>query len=205
MEELAYRGMQPVAAHGEVRSRLEQRLPGRRTLKLCDYAVRILFYRDAFTPCNHGVRTQSFDNGLEQHALEFRSMHRVLGLVVAGVTAKQLAINELTEAIEKDGFAREDRRTHECRIDPELSERFGRVRQDIDPHANRLDLRRGLVDATGDASAFQEKRKRESTDTGADDDDVQDSSTARSGVNSQSRDAGLSDASLDHESWVAIR
>jgi hypothetical protein len=46
------------------------------------------------------------------------------------------------------------------------------VRQQVDPDAERLDLRRGLEDAAGDALPVQRERERQPADAAADDEDV---------------------------------
>src|SRR5690606_20773771 len=54
-------------------------------------------------------------------------------------------------------------------LEAELAQLLAGVRQDIDADAERLDLRRGLVDAAGDAAPLQHEPEREPAYAAADD------------------------------------
>ena len=172
-EKLAHGGVEAIAADDHIRALRDQRLASPRALKMCDGAAFILFDRDAFASRYDRVRAQALDNGIEQHLLQLTAMNRVLWMLVACVAAERLTVDELTEAIEEDGLLRQDRHARKRRVDSQFGERFGRMRQDVDAHAERTDLRCGLEDAARNSRTLQEKRERESADTGADDDDVQ--------------------------------
>ena len=119
------------------------------------------------------LRAETLDHRSMQDPEQLTAMNRVLWMLVACVAAERLTVDELTEVIEEDGLLRQDGHARKRRVDSQFGERFGRVRQDVDAHAERTDLRCGLEDAARNSRTLQEKRERESADTGADDDDVQ--------------------------------
>jgi hypothetical protein len=152
--------VEAITPDDHIRSLRGQRLAGHRTLKMCDGATLILFDRDALASGHDCVRAQPFDNGIEQHLLQLAAMNRVLWMLVACVAAERLAVDELTEAIEKDGLSGQDRHACKRSADPQFGERFGRMRQYVDAHAERTDLRRTLVDPASNSRTLQEKRER---------------------------------------------
>src|SRR6185437_16810577 len=105
-------------------------------------------------------------------------MNRELGVVVAGVATDRLAVDQLTEAIEENRLARQHRYVRNRGLESQFGERLRRVRKDVDAHAERTHSRRRLVNLAGDLRTMKEKRERQSSDAGSDNDDVQRSSAS---------------------------
>src|SRR5690606_373243 len=92
-----------------------------------------------------------------------------LRIIVAGVPAERLDVDKLAEAVEIAGVGGRDRDLGQRLLEAELAQLLAGVRQDIDADAERLDLRRGLVDAAGDAAPLQHEPEREPAYAAADD------------------------------------
>ncbi len=78
-------------------------------------------------------------------------------------------MDELAEAVEEDRLLRQHALPRERRLEPERAQLLHGMRQEIDADAERLDLRRRLEDAAGNAGALQHETEREAADPGADD------------------------------------
>lgn len=92
--------------------------------------------------------------------------------MIARVAPEGLAVDELAEAIVERGFLRLDRARFERRLDAQAIELFHRVREDVDPDADRADLRSRLEEPARDPGPVQLQSERQPADPGADDDDV---------------------------------
>jgi hypothetical protein len=88
------------------------------------------------------------------------------------VPSQRLAVDELAEAVEESRFRRLDGDLGEGVLQAEVGQYSRRMRQQVDPDADRLDLRRRLEHAAGDPALMQLERKREAADAGADDEDL---------------------------------
>jgi len=82
-------------------------------------------------------------------------MDRELRPWVARPAPQRLLIDELAEAVEKDTLGGLDRDARERRLQAELAEDLGGVRQQVDADADRLDLGRRLEDAARNAAPMQ--------------------------------------------------
>jgi hypothetical protein len=106
---------------------------------------------------------------VEQDRLQIAAMDRELRPWVARPAPQRLLIDELAEAVEKDTLGGLDRDARERRLQAELAERLGRVRQEVDADPDRLDLGRGLEDAARNAAPMQLQCERQAADAGPDD------------------------------------
>ena len=100
-----------------------------------------------------GRRRAAGDRRIEQHALQIAAMDRVLRIVVAGVAAERLAVDQLAEAVEERGLARQHRHARQLGLEAQPRELARRVRQDVDADAERPHLGRGFEHARGDADS----------------------------------------------------
>jgi len=82
-------------------------------------------------------------------------MDRELRPWVARPAPQRLLIDELAEAVEKDTLGGLDRDARERRLEAELPERLGGVRQQVDTDADRLDLGRRLEEVARNGAPMQ--------------------------------------------------
>src|SRR6185437_14981949 len=120
----------------------------------------------------HGVLAQALPRCIEQDLVEVGAMDRELRPVVAGVAAAQVADDRRAVAAVVGERARLDRVRGELVGEAELAELAHAVRQEVDADAERMDLGRGLEDATRDAGLVAAQRQRKPADAAADDQDV---------------------------------
>jgi len=92
---------------------------------------------------------------VEQERLQVGAVDRELRPGVAGAAPQRFLIYELAEAVEKDTLGGLDRDARERRLEAELAEDLGSVRQQVDADTDRLDLRRRLEDAARNAAPMQ--------------------------------------------------
>ena len=100
------------------------------------------------------------------------AMDHHLRVLVAGVLAALLLVDELAEAVEEAALAVLDAGRQQLVRDTERGEFAHRMRQQRDADAELLHLRRALVDRAGDAAPMQVEREREPGDAAADDRDL---------------------------------
>src|SRR4029079_18581895 len=124
---------------------------------------------------------------VHQHNLQVAAMDGELRPLIAGELAERLAIDELAEAMEEGRILRLDGNLRQRRNEAERVEDAIGVRQDVDPHADRLDLRSGLENPARDATPGELHRQSEAADTGADDQDVVQVPSLRPGTPSPAR------------------
>ncbi|MNC91593.1 hypothetical protein D3C83_78850 [compost metagenome] len=96
-------------------------------------------------------------------------MDRELRPVVAGEAPARFLEDELPVAVVEAQFLRLDGERGELFLQAELGELAHAVRQKVDAHAQRPDLRRGLENLAADARLVQRQREREPADAAADD------------------------------------
>jgi len=92
---------------------------------------------------------------VEQERLQVAAMDRELRPRVAGLAPQRFLIYELAEPVEEHALGGLDRDARERRLEAELAEDLGSVRQQVDADADRLDLGRRLEDAARNAAPMQ--------------------------------------------------
>jgi hypothetical protein len=106
---------------------------------------------------------------IQKHRLQVAAVDRELRPGVAGVPAERFLVYELAEAVVERRLARLDRELRERRLEGELAEHLGSVRQQVDANPERSDLGRRLEDAARDPAPPELQSEREAADPGADD------------------------------------
>ena len=72
-------------------------------------------------------------------------------MVVAGGAAERLLVDQLPETVEEGRVLGFDRNPRELILEPERGQLLGRMRQQVDADADRLDLGDGFENPAGNA------------------------------------------------------
>jgi hypothetical protein len=108
----------------------------------------------------------------QQNGLQVRAMDRELRPRVSRAPAERFLVDELAEAVEEHTLRRFHANARQRGLEAKSAQDFGRVRQQVDAHADRLDLGRGLEEPEGNAATMKLERQRQAADAGADDQNV---------------------------------
>src|SRR3954465_5790916 len=99
-------------------------------------------------------------------------MNRELRMVIPAPAAKRLLIDQLAESIEKGRIACRNGDTRQRRLEPEGRKLLGGVREQINPDAHGFYFGSGFKYPAGNSGLVQREPERQSTNAGADDDDI---------------------------------
>src|SRR5690348_8549073 len=172
MQRLAHNRMQSVARDDDIAALAGSRLTAFRSTEMRDGAALVLIHADALPSSDDRVLPVALDERIDQYVLQLAPMDGVLRVVIAREPAGWLPVDQLAEAIEEDGLARQDGHARKRRLETEGSRLGSRVRKDVAAHADRPDFRRELVNRAWDTGPMQKQRQRQPADAGADDDDL---------------------------------
>jgi hypothetical protein len=92
----------------------------------------------------HAVLAESLPHGREEDILQVTAMDRELRPLIAREASQGLAMDELTEAIEEDRFARLDGHAGERLAQPEREELARRMGKEVDAQAHGRNSGAGL-------------------------------------------------------------
>ncbi|MDT4839847.1 hypothetical protein FQZ97_736480 [compost metagenome] len=168
---LAQHRVDAVAAHRDATAHRGQRvavvvLEARRD------GIGVLLHARAPRVDHYAVVAQALAHGGKQGHLQIAAMDGVLRPVVARVDAGGLAIDELAMPRIEHRFARAHGDLVQGGQEAQLVEFAGGVGQQVDPHAQRLDLAHGFVHPAGDAGLVQAQRQHQAPHAGADNDHI---------------------------------
>jgi hypothetical protein len=106
--------------------------------------------------------------------MQVATMKREVRPLVARSKAPRLAIDELAVAREEGIVLRCASHSNECALETERAQLLDRVRSQIDSNTESMQVGSGLEDSDALRSfrAMNRKRKRQSTDAPADDDEI---------------------------------
>src|SRR5262249_23381514 len=121
----------------------------------------ILLKADAFTVGHDRPLAEPFLYGLVQDDVQPAAMDANFGKGVSGKFSAVLAVNHLSEAVEEAAVAIFDAGLEQLIPEAERGEFAHGMWQQSDADAERLDLRRALIDAAGDPAFLEIKRERE--------------------------------------------
>jgi hypothetical protein len=115
------------------------------------------------------VAADSRAHGVEQRLVQVGAMDRKLRKGKAGEAARRLPIDELAEAVVEHRLGGHHGATLELVGQAELGKGRDRVREEIDPGADRTHCRRALVDPAGNAALVKAECQSQPADPGPDD------------------------------------
>ena len=145
---------------------------GRGVLEMRGGAAIVLLDTGAAVIGDDAVGARARDERREQHHLQVTAVDREHRPFVAAVAPARIVVDQLAEAVVVADLGGGDRDLGERILQAELGQFLAGMRQQVDADAERLDLRRGLVDAAGNAGLMQPQPERQPADAGADDDDI---------------------------------
>src|SRR3954453_3067229 len=99
-------------------------------------------------------------------------MNRELRMLIPGRAAERLLIDQLTESIEKGGIACRNGDTRQSRLEPERCKFLDGGGEKINPDAHGFYFGSRFKYPARDSSLVQREPERQSTNAGADDDDI---------------------------------
>src|SRR5438477_11597430 len=99
-------------------------------------------------------------------------MNRELRMLIPRRAAKRLLINQLTESIEKSRIACRNGETRQRRLEPEGCKLRGGMREQINADAHGFYFGSRFEYPAGDSGLVQREPERQSTNAGADDNDL---------------------------------
>ncbi|MNV76680.1 hypothetical protein D3C71_1700490 [compost metagenome] len=119
------------------------------------HAIGVLLRAGAASIDHHAAVAQALPHCRQQRHLQVTPMDGVLGPVIASVDAGGFAIDELAVPCVEHRFAGTHGDGVQGRQQSQFVQFAGGVGQQVDPHAQRLDLAHALVDAARDAGLVQ--------------------------------------------------
>jgi hypothetical protein len=122
--------------------------------------VVALTHSRAVVPGDDDVGPQPLAHCGEEHGLEIPPVYRELRKPVTGRESGWLPVDQLAEPVEEGGLLGCDAGRAKWLEQTLLGEYADRVRQDVDAHPHRCDLRCGLVDLAVDAGGVQLEGER---------------------------------------------
>src|SRR6476646_2954020 len=131
-------------------------------------AAVILINADTFVVGQDRILAETLLYSLIQDDVQPPSMDANFGKRIAGELSTLLAVNQLSEAVEETAVLVFDAGLEQFIAKPERAEFAHRMRQESDADAERLDLRRALVDAAGDSTLLEIECEREPANAAAD-------------------------------------
>jgi hypothetical protein len=135
-------------------------------------STAILSRAHALPAKQQALAARFFDERIEQDLMELAAMNRDLRPVITRRAAERLLVDELAETVIERRFLRADAARGKRVLKPERRHLLHRMRQEVDADAQRLDLRRRLEDAAGNAAPLQHQAERQPANAAADDENV---------------------------------
>src|SRR6476661_2715900 len=131
-------------------------------------AAVILINADTFVVGQDRILAETLLYSLIQDDVQPPAMDANFGKRITGELSTLLAVDELSETVEETAVMIFDAGLEQFIAKAERAELTHRMRQQRDADAERLDLRRALVDAGGDSTLLEIKCEREPANAAAD-------------------------------------